>query len=153
MMQRRRQDGERGFVLISVLVISTLYFALILLILWESTLRYRGAQAFRARVIAQTLAENAVELAAGGLTTGASGDVDEEISDGLMHAEVEVTGPSDDLEFHINAEGRSAGVQSTASSVEVWGRVRNGQILIERTKHSQQSGASPAKTPGARVPG
>ncbi len=137
MMKRRRNDREGGWVLISVLVISTLYFVLIALILWESTMRYRAAQRFRSKVIAQTLAENAVELAARGLTTGGSGDVDEEIDDGLMLAEVEVTGSARNAEFHIKAAGRSSGVRAAEASVEIWGTVRNGQISISRTKHSQ----------------
>jgi len=124
-------------VLLSVLVISALYFVLIALILLESTERYRSAQRFRARVVAQTLAENAAELAAGGFATGSSTNVDEEIDDGLMIATATVNGNSSNATFHIEASGRAAGVMRTEASVEVWGRIRNGRVVIDRTHHSQ----------------
>jgi len=120
-----------------VLVISTLYFVLIALVLWESTERYRSAQRFRARVVAQTLAENAAELAARGLSTGSSASVEEEIGDGLMTATSTVNGNSSDATFHIEASGHSAGVTRAEATVEVWGRIQNGRIVIDRTLHSQ----------------
>lgn len=134
---RARTDRERGWVLLSVLVISTLYFALIALVLWESTMRYRAAQRFRARVVAQTLAESAAELAAQGLVTGSPATVEETIDDGLMAATCTVTGNSDEGTFHIEAAGRSSGVSGADASVEVRGRIRNGRVLIDRTNHSQ----------------
>ena len=152
MMRRKGRDGERGFVLITVLVIATLYFALIMLILWESSMRYQAAQRFRSRVIAQTLAENAAELAARGLATGSSGDIDEEISEGLMLAEIEVTGPMSNGDFHIRAAGRSSGVRQTEASGEVWGRVQNGRVMIERTKHGQVTGAPRGGGSSGKVP-
>jgi len=120
-----------------VLVISTLYFALIALVLWESTVRYRAAQRFRARVVAQALAESAAEMAASGLTTGSSASVDEEIDQGLMVGEATVTGNSGQGTFHVEAAGRSSGVIRAEASVEVWGRLRNGRVIIDRTQHSQ----------------
>ena len=132
-----RTERERGWVLLSVLVISTLYFALIALVLWESTIRYRAAQRFRARVIAQTLAESAAELAGRSLVLGSSDSIEEEINDGLMLGRAIVTGGSDEGSFHIEAAGRSAGVSHAEASVEVWGRLRGGRVIIDRTSHSQ----------------
>lgn len=123
--------------LLSVLVISALYFGLIMLVLWESTVRYRAAQAFRARVVAQTLAENAAELAARRIATGSSGRVEEEIDGGIMAGEATVTGSSGDGSFHIRAAGRASGAHSAEASVEVWGRIVQGRLVIDRTRHSQ----------------
>ena len=134
---RARTDGERGWVLLSVLVIATLYFALIALVLWESTIRYRAAQRFRARVVAQALAESAAELAANGLTRGSSESIREETDDGLMIAECTVSGSSSEGTFQIEAAGQAYGVVRAEASVEVWGRLRNGRVVIDRTIHSQ----------------
>ncbi len=105
--------------------------------MWEATVRYRAAQRFRARVVAQTLAENAAELAAGGLPSAASATIDEEIDDGIMAAESTVTGDTGNGAFHITAAGRSGGVLRVDASVEVWGRLVNGRAVIDRTRHSQ----------------
>lgn len=134
---RARTEGERGWVLLSVLVISVLYFGLITLVLWESTMRYRAAQRFRARVVAQALAESAAEMAASRVAAGSSATVEEEIAEGLMLAEATVTGASGEGSFHITAAGRAAGLGAAEASVEVWGRVRGGRIVIDRTSHSQ----------------
>lgn len=134
---RERTEREQGWVLLSVLVISTLYFALISLVLWESTMRYRAAQRFRARVVAQALAESAAELAARRLVSGSSSSIDEEIDQGTMIGKATVTGNAEEGTFHIEASGESAGVRSAAASVEVWGRLRDGRVIIDRTSHSQ----------------
>jgi Tfp pilus assembly protein PilX len=134
---RERTDGERGWVLLSVLVISTLYFALIALVLWESTVRYRAAQRFRARVVAQALAESAAELAASGLARASSESIQEETDDGLLLGECTVSGNTGEGTFHIVASGQAHGVVRAEASVEVWGRLRNGRVVIDRTSHSQ----------------
>lgn len=132
-----RTEREGGWVLLSVLVISTLYFALMALVLWESTVRYRAAQRFRARVVAQALAESAAEMAARDLATGSSGSVEEEIDDGIMAREATITGNAAGGTFHIEAAGRSFGVPPVEASVEVWGRLVDGRVVIDRTSHSQ----------------
>jgi hypothetical protein len=134
---RERTEAERGWVLLSVLVISALYFGLIALVLWESTMRYRAAQRFRARVVAQALAESAAEVAAGRLAAGSSGNLEENIDGGLMVAEAAAVGTSSDGPFHITAAGRAAGLVAAEASVEVWGRVQGGRLVIDRTSHSQ----------------
>ena len=132
-----RSENERGWVLLSVLVIATLYFALITLILWESTMRYRAAQRFRARVVAQALAESAAEMSARGLENGMSGKIGTEIDDGILVGESSVLGDSNNGTFHITAAGESSGVMKAQASVEVWGRLRGGRVIIDRTLHSQ----------------
>jgi type II secretory pathway component PulK len=134
---RARGKGERGFVLLSVLVLAMLYYALIALLLWESATRYRAAQRFRSRVVAQTLAENAAELAAQNIIEVPSPTVNEEVRDGTMTATRTVQEISGVRTFRIDAEGVSAGVQPVRATVTVWGRVEAGGVVIDRTSHSQ----------------
>ncbi|HEX7420223.1 MAG TPA: hypothetical protein VF505_10080, partial [Thermoanaerobaculia bacterium] len=59
-----KRKNQRGFVLITALTISILYFALMELLLIDSSRALREAQRFRAHVLAGTLAESAADLAA-----------------------------------------------------------------------------------------
>jgi Tfp pilus assembly protein PilV len=124
-------------VLLSVLVIAILYYALIALLLWESSVRYRAAQRFRSRVVAQTLAENAAELAAKNITSSSSATVRGEIDGGTMDATLAVNQTSEATTFRIDARGVARGVQPVTATVTVWGRLENGRVLIDRTSHSQ----------------
>lgn len=136
--RRAHADGERGFALIAALVLAVLFFALITLVLWESTMRYRAAQQFRSRIVAQTLAENAAELAAKGLGDGSSLIVSAETGDGTMEAKGEVTEDFEGIiRFKIEAAGTTRGVQPTHATVTVWGRVDGSGVRVTRTKHSQ----------------
>ena len=131
-------DAERGYALIAALVVSVLLFGLMTLVLWESTMRYRAAQLFRSRVIAQTLAENAAELAAKGLSDGSSLIAVAETNEGSMEAEGEVTTDFNGVtRFKIEAAGTTRGVQPMRATVTVWGRVDESSVLVTRTKHSQ----------------
>jgi Tfp pilus assembly protein PilX len=134
---RAPSDRERGFALISALVLAALYLGLIALVLLESTVRYRSAQRYRSRVVAQTLAESAAELAGQRLLQGMSVTVDAETADGTMSARSTVSQDSSGIAFRIDAEGTSQGVQSATASVTVWGHVEDGRIRIIRTNHSQ----------------
>ena len=60
----RARTSERGFALIAALTLAVLYFALMELILIDSSRSLAEAQRFRARIMAATLAEDAAELAA-----------------------------------------------------------------------------------------
>ncbi len=74
-------------------------------------MRYRAAQLFRSRVIAQTLAENAAELAAKGLSDGSSLIAFAETGEGSMEAEGEVTTDFNNVtRFKIEATGTTRGV-------------------------------------------
>ena len=61
---RVRTDDQRGFALISAVLLAALYFALMEVLLIDSTRSLREANHFRARVIAAAAAENAIEMAA-----------------------------------------------------------------------------------------
>src|SRR5204863_3948307 len=69
----RGRTTERGYVLISAIVLAILYFALMELMLIDSSRAVREAQRFRARIVATTLAESAAELAALQLVTASGG--------------------------------------------------------------------------------
>src|SRR5438094_727313 len=66
---RDRTTDQRGYVLISAIALAVLYFALMELMLIDSSRALREAQRFRARVVASALAENAAELAAANMIT------------------------------------------------------------------------------------
>ncbi|MGK2859265.1 MAG: hypothetical protein ACSLFQ_18850 [Thermoanaerobaculia bacterium] len=136
--RRAHADGERGYALVASLVLAVLFFALMTLVLLESTMRYRGAQRYRARIVAQTLAENAAELAAKGLGDGSSLIASAETDEGTMKATGEVATDLDGVvRFKIEAEGETRGVQRVRATVTVWGRVDAGGVRVTRTKHSQ----------------
>jgi type II secretory pathway component PulK len=133
-----RADGERGFALLAALALAVLFFGLITLVLWESTLRYRAAQSFRARVIAQTLAENGAELAAKGLADGSSLATSTETDEGTMAAMGHSSQATDgSVQFEIQAEGVTLGVRPAVATVTVKGYVDGGRVTITSSKHSQ----------------
>lgn len=135
---RVHADDESGYALVATLVIAVLFFALMALVLWESTMRYRAAQSFRSRIVAQTLAENAAELSARGLGDGSSLTVSAETDDGTMRASGQAShDPDGIIRFKIEAEGETHGVQSVRATVTVWGRVDGNGVRVTRTKHSQ----------------
>ena len=139
MIRLSNREREQGYVLISVMVIAMLYFALIMLVLWESSEKLRLAQRFRARLVAQALAENAAELAAKGMAGGSTSSVEEEIDSGFLRAS-STLGAADSQgkrEFTIKAEGRTKGSQAATATVDVWGHVVGKQVVITRTLHSQ----------------
>ena len=135
---RAHAEQERGFALLSALVLAVLFFGLISLVLWESFLRYRGAQSFRSRVIAQTLAENAAEVAAKGLADGSALSTSIETADGTMAAKGHTSQHLDGSTlFEIQAEGVTLGTQPTVATVTVKGFVDADRVTITSTRHSQ----------------
>lgn len=119
---RARRNDERGYALILALVLAVLYFALVELLMIDASRELAEARRFRARVIAQTLAENGAELAALQIArperTGAS-----------VHAEDwqgEITGrmrKDPGGQFTIEATGKSKGLVTIETKVAVFGRV------------------------------
>lgn len=136
--RRAHADGERGYALLSALVLAVLFFALISLVLWESTVRYRAAQAFRARILAQSLAANAAEMSASGLAAGSPLAVSLETEEGTMAAKGTASTDTDGVtRFEIEAEGVTRGVRPSFATVKARGRIESGQLTITSTKHSQ----------------
>jgi hypothetical protein len=120
-------------------VLSILYFALMALILIDSSRALAEANRFRARIVASTLAENGAELAAWQMTSLTSRTVTDDDEQGRIWGDRKMTGNRDQFEnqFEINAEGTAIGVLTQTASVRVQGRVEGTVIKIDYTMHSQ----------------
>ena len=111
-----------------------LYFALMELLLLDSSRALGEAQRFRSRIVALTLAENAAELAARDMTTQLVSTANLVDSQGRMHAKM--TRNSDT--FTIEAEGETSGVMPQMARVKLDGRMgTDGVIKIDYSVHSQ----------------
>lgn len=129
-----KAEYQRGFVLISVLVLALLYFALLELMLIESSEAMRGAQRFRARLVAHSLAESGVELAAHQLLITTEKTVSRSSQDGMMSGKSRRL-PGD--RFEIVGSGTTNGPHPSSASVRIEGHFHGNAILIDRSTHSQ----------------
>lgn len=131
---RRTKERERGFVLISAIALAILYFALMELMLIDSTRALREAQRFRSRVVASTLAESAAELAAAQMVKGSAGATPKATDEqGSMEGQLHLVGS----QFELLGDGATAGVASMKASVRVQGRIEGTRVIIDYTFHSQ----------------
>lgn len=138
--ERTRERGyatrERGYALISAIALAILYFAVMQLIMIDSSRVLHEAQRFRSKVIAAALAENGAELAASQmlLSTAPKSPVNATDADGTM------TGKMPDrsaTEFIIVGEGTSYGVESRSATVRLQGRTLGTKITVDYAFHSQ----------------
>jgi hypothetical protein len=130
----RARTHERGYALVAAITIAILYFALMELMLIDSSRALREAQRFRSKVVAATLAESAAELSAASMVTRNAGDtINADDEQGSMKATCRVNGPA----FVINAEATTSGVQPLTASVRVQGRIIGQRVMIDYTFHSQ----------------
>lgn len=125
---------QRGYVLISVLILAVLYLGLMELMLRDSSQVLRSASRFRSRIIAQSLAEDGVELAACRIVDRGGATIRADSDQGEITAVMKRVG---DEAFEITAQAVSSGAASSAASVRVFGRVLGHRIKIDRTVHSQ----------------
>jgi type II secretory pathway pseudopilin PulG len=129
-----RKKNQRGFVLITALVLSILYFALMELLLIDSSRALNEAQRFRAHVVAGALAESAAELAAFQIVPGNGPPmIDKQDSQGTMHGVLERNGNS----FVLHGDGVAIGVMTQAAKVRVEGRVEGVAVKIDFTVHGE----------------
>src|SRR6266699_1606314 len=85
---RGRINSQRGYVLISAIALAILYFALMELMLIDSSRALREAQRFHQHVLAVTLAESAAELSAASMVTRNAGDtISADDEQGIMKAD------------------------------------------------------------------
>src|SRR5687768_10526633 len=105
-VRTNRRHSERGFVLVAALTLAVLYFALMELMLVDSARELAEARRFRARVVAGVVAENAVELAALQMVSGAGTKIQETDAQGAMSAEYNRNGDA----YEITGEGETRGV-------------------------------------------
>ena len=136
----RARTTERGFALAIALILAVLYFGLIELLMIDSSRELAAARRFRARIVAETLAENAAEGAALRIadetTTWTKFTRTDE--QGEMDGEMRKSGNS----YIITAKGISAGLESTQVSVRLQGQVEKPstgptEITIEFARHTQ----------------
>ncbi|HYK00193.1 MAG TPA: hypothetical protein VE974_00420 [Thermoanaerobaculia bacterium] len=112
-----------------------LYFGLIELLMADSSRELASARRFRARVIAETLAENAAEGAAWRIADPNAPPVPFKQTD--EQGDMDGTMMRSEKAFIITGTGVSAGLESTKATVELRGVVEGGEIHIHLAKHTQ----------------
>jgi hypothetical protein len=134
-ISRARPNSQRGYALIAAIVLTVLYFGLVELMLLDSSRELGEARRFRARIIAQTLAENGAELAAVQLALP-------ERTAASAHAEDwqgEITGEMHKFEegrFEIKGSGTTKGLTPIQAQVQIYGRVVGSEVRIQYTVHT-----------------
>ena len=130
----RARTRERGYVLIAAIGIAILYFALMELMLIDSSRALREAQRFRSKVVAATLVESAAELSTASMVTRNAGDtINADDEQGSMKATCKVAGTA----FEVEAEATTNGVMPVKSTVRVQGRIVGQRVMVDYTYHSQ----------------
>lgn len=131
---RVRTTNQRGYVLISAIALAVLYFALMELMLIDSSRALREAQRFRSRIVASTLAESAAELVAAQMITNrASTTVSAKDDQGNMKGTLKIV----QNDFELVGEAETAGVAPVKADVRVQGRIQGTKVIIDYTFHSQ----------------
>jgi len=130
----RARTRERGYVLVAAIAIAILYFALMELMLIDSSRALREAQRFRSKVVASTLAESAAELSTASMVTRNAGDtINADDEQGSMKATCKVLGTA----FEVDAEATTNSVMPAKSTVRVQGRIVGSRVMVDYTYHSQ----------------
>ena len=138
---RARTNSQRGFALIAAIALAILYFALIELMLLESSRELNEARRFRARIVAATLAENGAELAAAAMvqksyTTANAEDWQGTITGTMQRTPVDPNDPNTiGIPFTITGDGKTKGVTTVRASVRVYGRIIGNDVRIQYTMH------------------
>lgn len=128
---RRRQ---KGFVLISVLLIAILFFGLIELLMTESSEKMRESSRFRARIVSNILAENGAELAAAQMTDLSFNSDSLETDQGSMNGTYRRIGQD---QFVIEASGTTSGVIQSRGIVTITGTIDGSSVRIDQTRHER----------------
>ncbi|HVR43784.1 MAG TPA: hypothetical protein VMS56_10110 [Thermoanaerobaculia bacterium] len=123
----RRGRSERGFALIAALLLAVLYLSLMELTLRDTSETIRQAHRFRARISAEILAENALELAAERMVELSSKSSEIEEAEGTAEGSYQRL-PGDRFELHGSAT--SLGAASVSASVTLRGRFVGTDVRI-----------------------
>jgi len=113
-------------------VLAVLYFGLIELLMIDSSRELAEARRFRARLVAETLAESAAELAAKEIVTKTAANVTAEDWQGTMRGRMLKNSGGT---FDIEAEGVTTGLTISKSRVIVRGRIVGTDVRIQYTQH------------------
>jgi type II secretory pathway component PulK len=126
-----RGRTERGFALITALLLSILFLGMIELALADATAAQREARRFRERISSQILADNAVELAAAGMLNKESDSSFETETDaGTMKGSFKKLPGG---RFELAGDGLSAGL-GVRATVVLEGRVVGSRIVIQQSR-------------------
>ena len=132
---RARTSSQRGFALIWAVGLAIIFFMLIQLMLIDSARELAEARRFRAKIVAQTLAENGAELAAAQIVDRSmSGPVSTQDWQGKATGDMkrnEMNG-----EFLILGEGEAGGTDTAKARVEVAGVAMGGNVDVNYTVHT-----------------
>ncbi|PYQ49202.1 MAG: hypothetical protein DMF59_14145, partial [Acidobacteria bacterium] len=114
--------------------LAVLYFALMELMLIDSSRALREAQRFRSRIVASALAESAAELAAAQMVSRPTASANAADEQGQMNGTLRVAGD----QFELTGQGITAGVAPVTASIRIQGRIVDGtHVAIDYTFHSQ----------------
>lgn len=130
----RATTTERGFALIWAIGLAVLFFMLIELMLIDASRELAEARRFRARIVAETLAENGAELAAVQIASRPPMPVSAEDWQGKIKGQITKAG---DGSFVIVGEGTASGTERASATVRVEGRVEGTNIIISFTRHKE----------------
>ncbi|HEX6100728.1 MAG TPA: hypothetical protein VF432_30705 [Thermoanaerobaculia bacterium] len=115
------------------IVLAVLYFALIELMLLDSQRELAEARRFRARIVAETLAENAAELAAMQIVTRPfTPQFSVKMEDGTISGHMT---KSTTNAFEIRGEATTSGVTESTAKVILRGRVVGTDVRIQYSLH------------------
>jgi hypothetical protein len=120
-------------VLAAALLIAVLYFALMELLLLDSTRAFQDAQRFRSHVIAATLAEDGAELAAAGMVTKSGANVDRDDLQGTVSGNYVRSGSN----FELTGKASTKGVPPASAHVRLQGSITGTTVSIDYSTHSQ----------------
>jgi hypothetical protein len=127
-----RRSSERGIALIVAIVLALLYFGLVELMLLDSARELAEARRFRARITAETLAENAAELAALQIVTrDKNGPFQFDSEQGSISGSM----TKSEAGFEIKGEGVSGGITESRARVILRGRVVGTEVKIQYASH------------------
>ena len=114
------------------IVLAVLYFALVELVLLDSQRDLAEARRFRARIVAETLAENAAELAALQIVTRESTpQFSVQMEDGTISGSMTKAGEK----FEIHGKATTSGITESTASVYLQGRVDGTNVKIQYSIH------------------
>lgn len=129
----RGRTTERGFALIWAIGVALLFFMLVSLVLIDSARELSEARRFRARIIANVLAENAAELAAERMLARPMSTVNAEDWQGTMRGGM--TRDPGTGEFAIWGSGEARGTVPAKAEVKVTGSIAGNRVQIHFTVH------------------
>ncbi|HUR82665.1 MAG TPA: hypothetical protein VM733_18030, partial [Thermoanaerobaculia bacterium] len=130
---RAPKSSERGYALIAALVLAILYFAMVELLLLDSSRELAEARRFRARIVAETLAENGAELAALDMVTTETTETAAEDWQGSIVGRM---ARNADGSFDIEGEGKTSGLAESKAKVLVRGRIVGNDVRVQYTVHT-----------------